>query len=88
MHGYCNKWRLKTNVSKSAVMVFSRDPVEGEWKWDEHALLRVIDCTYLGIDFACNTAWDVHIRKVCDNCKKKVNQLPSVIGNKDINLTV
>ena len=31
-----NKWRLKANVSKSAVMVLSRDPVEGEWKWGEH----------------------------------------------------
>ena len=26
-----NKWRLKANVSKSAVVVFSRDPVEEEW---------------------------------------------------------
>ena len=24
VHGYCNKWRLKANVCKSAVMVFSR----------------------------------------------------------------
>ena len=22
VHGYCNKWRLKANVCKSAVMVF------------------------------------------------------------------
>ena len=29
--------------------------------------------------FACNGAWDVHIQKVRDNCKKKVNQLHSVI---------
>ena len=29
VHGYCNKWRLKANVSKSAVMVFSRNSVEG-----------------------------------------------------------
>ena len=27
VHGYCNKWRLKANVRKSAVMVFSRNPV-------------------------------------------------------------
>ena len=31
VHGYCNKWRLKANVSKSAVMVCSRDPVESGW---------------------------------------------------------
>ena len=50
-------------------------------------LPRVSNYTYLGIDFACNGAWDVHIRKVRENCKKKVNQLHSVISNRDINLT-
>ena len=59
-------------VHKSVLMV-SRNPVEGEWKW-EHALPRVSNYTYLGIDFACNGAWDVHIQKVRVNCKKKVNQ--------------
>ena len=29
----------------------------------------------------------MHIQKVRDNCMKKVNQLPSVIRNRDINLT-
>ena len=52
---------------KSAVMVFSRNPVEGEWKWGERALPRVSKYTYLGIDFACNGAWDVHIHKVHSN---------------------
>ena len=61
-------WRLKANVCKSAVMVFSRNPVEGEWKCGEHALPRISNYTYLGIDFACNGAWDVHI------CRKKVQQ--------------
>ena len=32
VHGYCNMWRLKANVSKSAVMVFSKNSVEGGWK--------------------------------------------------------
>ena len=50
MRGYCNKWRLKANVCSSAV--FSRNPVEGEWKWGKHALPRVSNYTYLGIDFA------------------------------------
>ena len=81
VHGYCNKWRLKANVCKSAVMLFSRNPVEGEWKWGEHALSNY---TYLGINFACNGAWDVHIRA---NCKKKVIRLHSVISNRDINLS-
>ena len=44
VHGYCNKWRLKANVSKSAVMVFSRNIVEGGW---EHKLPKVSRYTYL-----------------------------------------
>ena len=50
MRGYYNKW---ANVS-SAVMVFSTNPVQGEWKWGEHVLPMVSNYTYLGIDFG---AW-------------------------------
>ena len=39
--GYYNRWRLKANVGKSAVMVFSKDRVEGRWKWGEHELPKV-----------------------------------------------
>ena len=35
--------------------MFSRNPLEGEWKWGEHALPRVSNYTYLGIDFAPGT---------------------------------
>ena len=71
VHGYCNKWRLKANVSKSAVMVFSKNSVEGGWKWGEHKLSKVSNYS---IDFASNGAWDVHLKKVLDNGRKKVNQ--------------
>ena len=40
----------------------------------------------MGIDFASNGAWDGHI-KVLDCGRKKVNQLHSVISNRDINLS-
>ena len=43
--------------------------------------------SYLGIDFASNGAWDVHLKKVLENGRKKVNQLHSVISNRDINLS-
>ena len=76
---YCNRWRLKANVGKSAVMVFSKDRVEGKWKWGERELPKV--SSYLGIDFASNGAWDVHIKKVTNNGSKKVNQLHSVSSN-------
>ena len=63
VYGYCNRWRLKANVGKSAVMVFSKDKVEGRWKWGEHELPKVSNYCYLGIDFASNGAWDVHIKR-------------------------
>ena len=31
----CRKWRLKANVSKTAVMAFGKGFVEGSWKWGE-----------------------------------------------------
>ena len=34
-------WRLKANVSKSAVMVFARDAVDYDWKWGENSLPKV-----------------------------------------------
>ena len=40
VHGYCNKWRLKANVSKSAVMVFSRNSVEGGWSGESINFLK------------------------------------------------
>ena len=74
-------------MSKSAVMVFSKNSVEGGCKWGEHTLPKVSNYSYLGIAVASNGAWDVHLKKALDNGKKKVNQLHSVISNRDINLS-
>ena len=38
---YCSKCRFQANVIKSAVMVFSKDAVNGCWKWGEHSLPKV-----------------------------------------------
>ena len=32
VYSYCSKWRLRANVSKSAVIVFSKDTVNDCWK--------------------------------------------------------
>ena len=60
-------------MSKSTVMVFARESVDGAWKWGELFLPRVSKYTYLGVDFTSTGAWDEHIRKVLDNGRKKVN---------------
>ena len=87
VYSYCSKWRLKANVTKSAVMAFSKEDVDGNWKWGEHHLPTVNEYTYLGADFASNEACDGHIMKVLDSGRKKVNQLHSVISNRDINMS-
>ena len=80
VYSYCSKWKLRANVSKSAVMVFSKDAVNGCWKWGEYSLPIVSSYSYLGIDFSRNGAWDMHIRKLLDNGRKRVNQLHKVIS--------
>ena len=75
-------------MSKSAVMVFSKDAVNGCWKWGEYSLPIVFSSySYLGIDFSRNGAWNMHIRKLLDNGRKRVNQLHKVISNRNINLS-
>ena len=71
VYSYCSKRRLRANVSKSAVMVFSKDAVNGCWKWGEHTLPKESCCSYLGIDFSSNGAWDMHIKKLLDTGRKK-----------------
>ena len=53
------------------------------WKWGEHKLPKVS----LDIAFASNGAWDVHLKRVLHNGRNKVNQLRSIISNRDINLS-
>ena len=62
--------------------------MDGAWKRGEHILPRVSKYTYLGVILLYSTgAWDVHIKNVLDNGRRKVNQLHSVISNRDINLS-
>ena len=84
---YCSKWRLQANVIKSAVMVFSKDAVNGCWKWVEHSLPKVSSYNYLGIDVSSNGAWDMYIKKLLNNGRKKVNQLHKIISNRKVNLS-
>ena len=70
-----SKWRLKADVSKSAVVVFAR---EGSWNWGEQALPRLSKYTYLGVDFTSNGAWDEHVKRVLQNGRKKISQVHSI----------
>ena len=66
---------MRANVSKSAVMVFSRSTVKGVkggWVWGKYKLPNVSSYTYLGIEFSNNRAWDLHVKKVLSTGKEKV----------------
>ena len=48
----------------------------------------VFQTYFLSNDFSSNGAWDMHIKKLLDNGRKKVNQLHEVISNRNSNLSV
>ena len=75
-------------MSKSAVMVFSKDAVNGCCTCGENSLRIVSSYGYLVIYFSRNGAWNMHIRKLLYNGRKRVNQLHKVISDRNINLSV
>ena len=86
VQGFCNKWRLKSNIKKSAVVVFSKVAITDmcAWKWGDKVIPRVVSYCYLGIEFAENGSWDSHVQKVIDNGKKKLNRLHRFVSNRNI----
>ena len=87
VHKFCNRWRLKANVSKCAVVVFSKSKVPGSWTWGEHTIPQASSYCYLGIDFTSDGGWDTHVKRVISNGRKIVNKLHSIISNRNINLS-
>ena len=64
------KWRLRANVSKSAVVVFARELVEGFWNWGEQdyrSIQYLLRCY-----FTSNGAWDEHVKRVLQNAGKRL----------------
>ena len=84
VHKFCNRWRLKASVSKCAVVVFSKSKVPGNWTLGEHTISQSSSYCYLGIDFTSDGGWDTHVKRVISNGRKKVNQLHSIISNRNI----
>jgi len=64
VHKFCNRWRLKANASKCAVVVFSKSKVPGSWTWGEHTISQSSSYCYLGIDFTSDGGWDTHVKRV------------------------
>ena len=77
VYKFCNRWRMRANVSKSAVMVFSRNIVKGDWMWGKNKLPNVSSYIYLGVEFSYNGAWDLQIKRLLNVGRGKVNKLHS-----------
>ena len=69
-------------------MVFAKEAVEGIHGSEESMICLLLLNIHTWDRFCFyNGAWDGHIKKVLDCGRKKVNQLHSVISNRDINLS-
>ena len=68
-------------------MVLSKIKVHipGSWTWGKHTIPQASSYCYLGIVFAFDGGWDTHMKRVIR--RKKVNQLHSIISNRNINLS-
>ena len=71
-HRFCNWWRLKANVNKCAVVVFSKSKLPSSWTWGEHTIPQTPSYCYLGIDYSFDVGWDTHVKRVISNGRKKL----------------
>ena len=53
VQGFCNKWRLKSDIKKSVIMVFSKAVDTGTctWKWGDKNIPEVVSYCYFGAEF-------------------------------------
>ena len=56
---YCNTWKLTVNISKTKVLIFSRDKRHGNYRFtfDNTELEIVKECKYIGI-FLTNSGFN------------------------------
>ncbi len=70
---YCNKWKLKVNVSKSKVMVFcKRKPRNPSWSFylNGHQLEITDEYKYLGVIFNYTGYFNKHRQYACSQAQK------------------
>ena len=87
VHKVCNWWRLKANVSKCAVVVFQRVKylVAGHGvsiPFHKHQVIVIKELPF----HLMGAGWDIDVKRVISNERKNVNQLHSILSNRNINL--
>ena len=77
MEEYCHLWKLKINVSKSKVTVFSRDKIRNrpEFYFGENKLDVVDHYKYLGLNFNFNGKFTVDKKELYEKCNRAMFSL-------------
>lgn len=83
---FVNKWRLKANVSKCAVLVTGShaDSEQWEWMWGQQRIPIVESYKYLGVYLSDKCNWNMHVEETIKKCKRKVSALFPLLSNRNI----
>ena len=101
VNAYFRRWRMKANVTKSAVMVVRGRRVgqggrrgaaqlaaDVEVTWGEVPVPVVSAYKYMGIMFHNSGKWDEHVKFVADKLKTRARMLGGVLKNKSMSVAV
>ncbi|MES9880523.1 MAG: reverse transcriptase family protein [Sedimenticola sp.] len=84
-HDYCNKWKLRVNLSKSKVIVFgSKTNRANQFKLGQTSLDFVNEYKYLGVYFSRSGSFLKARKHVVEQANKATHLLYSRINNIDI----
>jgi hypothetical protein len=83
LNRWCEKWGLKFNVTKCAIMTFARtkQPYTYDYHLDGLILNRVTSFTDLGVIVNNRLSWDNHITMSVNKAFKRLGYIKRVIGH-------
>lgn len=77
------QWGFKLSVDKTKVIVFSKKKTNKiiELKLYNQKIEQVKSIKFLGLWFDEKLKWNIHIQKIVDKCKRKLNILRCLVGS-------
>ena len=85
---FCDKYGLKVNMSKTNVIIFRNG---GPIRHNEHPILCVTYCKYLGMVFSSRLCWTVALQTLASQADKAIIKIKNTIktcGGIPINLAL
>ncbi|XP_037531828.1 uncharacterized protein LOC119409038 [Nematolebias whitei] len=81
---WARQWGFKFSVDKTKVIIFSKKQKTNkiiELKLYNQKIEQVKSIKFLGLWFDEKLKWNIHIQKIVDKCKRKLNILRCLVGN-------